>query len=151
VVELNIQDEALMVHAFVRGVLSGPFGDSLIRSRPRTFSEIRRRAIAHIIAEETMTTKHGNGDVGQYKPRDGIRTQPMRVHETITKKKLSARWTPYESKKNQSRSKSIDDLPYGPKFKVSYKELLAMPDIVSKLMFPPKTDKVLGPGKNTWC
>jgi len=26
-----------------------------------------------------------------------------------------------------------------------------MPDIVSKLMFPPKIDKVLGPGKNTWC
>jgi len=26
-----------------------------------------------------------------------------------------------------------------------------MPDIVSKLTFPPKTDKVLGPGKNTWC
>ena len=75
----------------------------------------------------------------------------MRVHKTATEKKLSTRQTPYESKKNQSRSKSIDDLPYGPKFKVSYKELLAMPDIVSKLMFPPKTDKVLGPGKNTWC
>jgi len=41
VVELNTQDEALMVHAFVRGVLSGPFGDSLIGSRPRTFGEIK--------------------------------------------------------------------------------------------------------------
>jgi len=26
-----------------------------------------------------------------------------------------------------------------------------MPNIVSKLTFPPKTDKVLGLGKNTWC
>jgi len=26
-----------------------------------------------------------------------------------------------------------------------------MPDIVSKLTFPSKTDKVLGLGKNTWC
>ena len=32
VAELNTQDEALMLYAFVRGVVSGAFGDSLIRS-----------------------------------------------------------------------------------------------------------------------
>jgi len=81
VVELNTQDEALMVHAFVRGFLSGPFDDSFIRSRPRTFDEIRRRAVTLIAAEETVTTKHGNAGAGQYKPRDGCRTQPVKVHE----------------------------------------------------------------------
>jgi len=77
-----------MVHAFVRGVLSGPFNDSLIRSQPRTFGEIRRQAISHIATEETGITKRGNAGAGQYKPRDGSRTQPMRVHETTTEKKL---------------------------------------------------------------
>ena len=50
-----------------------------------------------------MTSKCGNAGAGQYKPRDGIRTQPMRVHETATEKKSSAQQMPYESKKNQSR------------------------------------------------
>ena len=95
-VELNTQDEALMVHAFVRGVLSGPFNDSLIRNRPRTFGEIRWRATAHIAAEETVTTKSGNVGVGKHKPRDESRTQPMRVHETATEKKSSMRRTPYK-------------------------------------------------------
>ena len=100
VVELNTQDEALMVHTFVRGVLSKPFNDSLIRSQSRTFGEIRRRAVAHIAAEETVTTKRENASARQYKPRDGSRTQPMRVHQTAMEKKSLAWRTPYESKKN---------------------------------------------------
>jgi len=40
VVKLHIKDEALMVNAFGRGILSGSFNDSLIRNRAKTFSEI---------------------------------------------------------------------------------------------------------------
>jgi len=41
VVKLHTKDEPLMVHAFRRGILSGPFSNSLIRCRPKTISEIR--------------------------------------------------------------------------------------------------------------
>jgi len=74
VVKLHTKDEALIVHAFERGILSGSFNDSLIRNRAKTFGEIRRRAIAHIDAEEVMTVKRGN--TGQTKPRERIRAQP---------------------------------------------------------------------------
>ena len=36
-VKLHTKDEAMMVHAFRRGVLAGPFSDSLIRCRPEDF------------------------------------------------------------------------------------------------------------------
>ena len=41
VVKLHTKDEDMTVHAFRKGVLPGPFSDSLIRCRPRTFCEIR--------------------------------------------------------------------------------------------------------------
>jgi len=57
VVRLQIKDENMMVHAFRKGIVSGPFSESLIRSRPKTFSEIRRRAVAHIVAEGELNKK----------------------------------------------------------------------------------------------
>jgi len=55
VVKLHTKDEALMVHAFGRGILSRPFSDPLIRNRAKTFSKIRRRVVSHIDAEEQVT------------------------------------------------------------------------------------------------
>jgi len=46
VVKLQTQDEALMVHAFGNRIMSGPFSDSLIRNRARTFEEMQRRVVA---------------------------------------------------------------------------------------------------------
>ncbi|XP_068503858.1 uncharacterized protein [Phaseolus vulgaris] len=51
VVRLPSKDEDMLVYAFKKGVLPGPFSESLIRSHPSTFAEIRRRAMAHIVAE----------------------------------------------------------------------------------------------------
>ena len=42
ILKLHTKDEAMMVHAFRQGMLPGPFSDSLIRCRPKTFSKIRR-------------------------------------------------------------------------------------------------------------
>ena len=64
VVKLQTQDEALMVHAFGQEIMSGPFSDSLIRNRARTFGEIRRQAVAHITAEEAVTVKHEGSYTG---------------------------------------------------------------------------------------
>jgi len=58
VVRLNTKDETMMVHAFRKGIVSGPFSESLIRNRPKTFGEIRRQAVAHIAAEGEVNEKH---------------------------------------------------------------------------------------------
>jgi len=42
VVRLKPTDEAMIVHAFVKGILLGPFSESLLRVYPRTFTKIRR-------------------------------------------------------------------------------------------------------------
>lgn len=151
VVKFHTQDEALLVHAFKQGVMAGPFIDSLIRNGARTYGEIKQRAIAHIAYKEAMTMMRGNTGAGHAQPYESNRTQPLRVHETATEKKSIARRMPYESKKNQPKSRSKDDLPFRPRFKLSYKELLVLPGIQEKLRPPPKTDKVLGPSNNTWC
>ena len=36
-------------------------------------------------------------------------------------------------------------------FRVDLKELIAIPDVASRLKPPSKTDKRLGPSKNAWC
>ena len=57
VVKLNTKDETMMVHTFRKGIVSGPFSESLIRSRPKTFGEIRHRAMAHIVREGEVNEK----------------------------------------------------------------------------------------------
>jgi len=60
VVKLHTTDEDMMAHTFRKGVLLGPFSDSLIRCCPKTFNEIRRKVVAHIAAEEEVTEKSTN-------------------------------------------------------------------------------------------
>ena len=45
VVKVGTTEEPMIVYAFVKGVCPGPFGESIIRNRPRTFAELRRRAV----------------------------------------------------------------------------------------------------------
>ncbi|XP_068504400.1 uncharacterized protein [Phaseolus vulgaris] len=57
VVRVNTTDESMIVHAFWKGICPGPFSESLIRSRPKTFAEIRRRATADIAAKGEVNEK----------------------------------------------------------------------------------------------
>ena len=59
VVRLKLTDEPMTVHAFVKGMLLGPFSESLLRFYPKTFTEIRRQALAHITANDRVTEKRG--------------------------------------------------------------------------------------------
>jgi len=59
VVRLKPTDEAMTVHAFVKGMLPGPFSESLLRFYPKTFTEISCRALAHIIVDDRATQKQG--------------------------------------------------------------------------------------------
>jgi len=57
VVRLNLKEETMMVHVFRKGIVPGPFSESLIRNHPKTFAEIRRRTVAHIAAEGEANEK----------------------------------------------------------------------------------------------
>jgi len=57
VVKVATKDETMMVHVFQKGICLGPFSESLIRSRPKTFAEIRRRAVVHIATEGEVNEK----------------------------------------------------------------------------------------------
>jgi len=84
-VKPNTKDETMMVHAFRKEIVSGPFSESLIRNRPKNFSEIRRRAVAHIVAEGEVNEKRTC--VVPSRPRAPGRPQPVRVHEATTEKR----------------------------------------------------------------
>ena len=51
VVKVGTTDEAMIVYAFRKGVRPGSFIKSLNRARPKTFAEIRSRAVEHIASE----------------------------------------------------------------------------------------------------
>jgi len=78
-VKLNTKDETMMVHTFRKGICPGPFSESLIRNRPKTFAEIRRRAMAHITAEGEMNEKRAC--VVPTHPRASGRVLFPRAHE----------------------------------------------------------------------
>jgi len=48
VVKVGTMEEPMIVYAFRNGMCPEPFCESITRSRPRTFAEIRRRAVEHI-------------------------------------------------------------------------------------------------------
>ncbi|XP_068497707.1 uncharacterized protein [Phaseolus vulgaris] len=143
VVRLKLTDEAMIVHAFVKGMLPGPFCESLLRFYPKTFTKIRRRALAHIAADDRVTQKQGL--VGPARPRATTRPPQMRVHEATTEKKGAGKpyeWTPIRARKDPPPKHNI---------RVELKELIAIPNIVAKLKVPTKTDMKMGPNKNAWC
>ena len=51
VMKVGTTEEPMIVYAFRKGICPGPFCESIIRNRPRTFAEIRRCAVEHIAIE----------------------------------------------------------------------------------------------------
>jgi len=139
VVRLKPTDEVMTVHAFVKGMLPGPFSESLLRFYPKTFNEIKCRALTHIAVDERVTEKCGL--IGP------IRPQPMRVHEATTGKKGVGK--PY--KQSQAGTRTRRDPPLKHNFRIELKELIAIPNLAARLKVPAKTDKKRGPNKNAWC
>ena len=122
------------MYAFRKGVCPGPFCESIIRNRPRTFAEIRRRAVEHIAFEGEVCEKRTT--VVPSRLRAQTRAQPVRVNETTTGRKKPEGRRPYKARYN---------------FVVELKDLIVVPNIAEMLRRPAKTDKVLGPRKDSWC
>jgi len=58
VVKVGTTEEPMIVYAFRKGMCPGPFCESIIRCHPRTFAEIRRRAMKNIAIEGEVCEKH---------------------------------------------------------------------------------------------
>jgi len=102
-VRLKPTDEAMTVHAFTKGMLPVPFSESLLRYYPKTFCEIRRRAMAHIAAKDQVTKKRSF--VVPVQPRASGRPQPMRVHEATIEKKGTGKQQPYEKPQTRTHTR----------------------------------------------
>jgi len=139
----------MTVHAFRKGIVSGPFSDSLIRNHPKTFAEIRHCAVAHIAVEEEVSEKRTC--VVPPHPRVTGRPQTLRVHEATIEKKTPVKQQPYQPRKPQTRGRERENVPPRHDFVVELKDLIAIPNVAERLKVAPKTDKRLGPNKNAWC
>ncbi|XP_068476658.1 uncharacterized protein [Phaseolus vulgaris] len=147
------KDEQMLVYAFKKGVLPGPFSEALIRGHPATFAEVRRLAVAHIADESEVAEKRGN--VAPARPQAQTRIQSQRVLETAAAKKDQRTRHPYDPKKNKGkgpgRPKEFNRPPRY-KFVMGLADLIAIPNIAVRLKVPEKvSDKVLGPKPDAWC
>jgi len=156
VVKVGATDQNMIACAFRRGVCPGPFHESITQRRPRTFSEIRRRAVEHIASEEKVYMKRVS--VVPSRPRAQARAPPVRVNETTTERRKTDRRRPYEARKPLPRGPAQVERPARERarparyhFVVELKDLIAVPNIAERLRWPAKTDKVLGPRKESWC
>jgi len=153
IVRLPGKDKEMFVHAFKKGVLPGPFSESLIRSHPATFAEIRRRAVAHIVVESEVTEKRGN--VAPTKSRAQARVQPQRVMEAATGKRDQRTRHPYDPKKSNNKGPGRpreSNRPPRYEFVMGLADLIAIPNIAARLKVSEKTtEKVLGPKPDAWC
>ncbi|XP_068476205.1 uncharacterized protein [Phaseolus vulgaris] len=143
----------MIVYAFRKGVCPGPFCESIIRNRPKTFAEIRRHTVEHIASEGEVYEKRRS--VAPARPRAQTHAQPARVHEAATGRKNQDRKCPYEARKTQPRGraegKREENRPLRHNFVVELKDLIVVPNIADRLRPPVKSDKVLGPHKESWC
>ncbi|XP_068504476.1 uncharacterized protein [Phaseolus vulgaris] len=156
VVKVCTTEEPMIVYAFRKGVCLGPFCESIIRNRPRTFAEIRRRAVEHIASEGEVCEKRTS--IVPSRPRAQTGAQLVRVNETTTGRKKPEGRRPYETRKPQPRGPAGGNRPARVRarparydFVVELKDLIVVPNIAERLRRPAKTDKVLGPRKDPWC
>ncbi|XP_068477295.1 uncharacterized protein [Phaseolus vulgaris] len=153
VVKVGTTDEPMIVYAFRKGVCPEPFSKSLFRDCPKTFAEIRRCEVEHIASEGEVYEKRST--VAAMHPRAHIRAQPARIHKATTGRENQDRKRPYEARSTQPRGqterKREGCKPLRHNFVVELKDLIVVPNIVDRLRPPVKSDKVLGPHKDSWC
>jgi len=104
VVKVGTTEEPMIVYAFRKGMCPGPFCESIIRSRPKTFAEIRRRAVEHIASKGEVCEKRTS-----VAPRAQSRAQPARVNEATTGRKNQDRKRPYKARRPQARGAAEGD------------------------------------------
>jgi len=152
VVKVGTTEEPMIVYAFRKGVRPGSFSKSLNRSRPKTFAEVRRRAVEHIASEDEAYEKCTI--TAPARPRAQMCTQPARVHEAATERRNPDRKRTYEARRVAPRGRTEErregSRPLRHTFVVELKDLIVVPKVADRLRPPVKSDKVLGPHKESW-
>ncbi|XP_068474811.1 uncharacterized protein [Phaseolus vulgaris] len=102
--------------------------------------------------------RKGRTSVAPTRPSAPSRAQPARVNEAASGRKNQEKRRPYEVRRPQPRGRAEGNRlaregnrPIRHNFVVELKDLIAVPNIADRLRPPVKTDKVLGPHKNSWC
>jgi len=89
------------------------------------------------------------------RPRAQIRTQPARVHEAATERRNPDRKRTYEARRAPPRTRAEGrregSRPLRHKFVVELKNVIVVPNIADRLRPPAKSNKILGPHKESWC
>ena len=89
------------------------------------------------------------------RPRAQIRTQPARVHEAATERRNPDRKRTCEARRAPPRARAEGrregSRPLRHNFLMELKDLIVVPNIVDRLRPPAKSDKILGPHKESWC
>ena len=152
VVKVSTTEEPMIVYAFRKGVRPGSFSKSLNRSRPKTFVEVRRRVVEHIASEDEVYEKCTI--TAPARRRAQMRTQPARVHEAATERRNPDRKRTYEARRVAPRGRTEErregSRPLRHTFVVELKDLIVVPNVADRLRPPVKSDKVLGPHKESW-
>ena len=102
------KDEEMLVYAFKKGLLPGPFCEALIRAHPATFAEVRRLALAHIADESEVAEKRGI--VAPARPCAQTRIQPQRVLETAAAARKDQRTRHPYDRRNKGRGQGRQQL-----------------------------------------
>ncbi|XP_068478292.1 uncharacterized protein [Phaseolus vulgaris] len=143
----------MIVYTFRKGVRPRSFGKSLNCKLPKTFSKVRRQVVEHIVSKGEAYEKCM--PAAPARPMAQIRTQPARVHEVATERKNPDRKRIYETRRTQPRGRAEGrregSRPLRHNFVVELKDLIVVPNIAERLRPPVKSDKVLGPHKESWC
>ena len=110
----------------------------------------------HIAAEGEVCEKRTS--VAPARPRAQSRAQPARVNEATTGRKNQDRKRPYEARRPQAKGAAEGNMqvrkgnrPLRHNFVMELKDLIVVPNIADRLRPPVKSDKVLGPRKDSWC
>ena len=101
-----------MVSAFEQGVAPGPCCDSLIRNPAEAFSEIRRRAVAHINVEEAVVARNNGSHSRLAKPKEASKaSRPLRVNKASAGRKAEVKHAPYRKGELKAIGKEEDSVP----------------------------------------
>jgi len=74
----------------------------------------------------------------QLKYKENNRDRSVRSSEVSIEKRTDQRYVPYVAKKDEPKAKAREETTIIPKFRVSYRELIGMPEVSDKLKFPQK-------------
>jgi len=78
VVQIPQPNEEMCVKAFIRGLRSGRFGESLVHRRPKDMTPINLRVASYVKVEEFMTGKKEGGQSKGEKTVVGVRSSQNR-------------------------------------------------------------------------